>query len=93
MTPEVFDSAEAATLLRCAISTVEERARKGDLPGLKFGDGWIFPAQALVARLNQLALEEAARRRAPGTPSATATALNDKRPPRGRTPPQLPCLK
>lgn len=74
MTPEVFDSSDVAKMLRCAETTVEERARKGEIPGVKFGDGWIFPAQALFARLNELALEEAAKRRDPARNKATATA-------------------
>jgi hypothetical protein len=62
----VLDVAAVAKLLRCADSTVEDRARRGDLPGLLFGDGgWIFPAGALLARLDELALDESAKRRAP----------------------------
>lgn len=91
MTPEVFDAAQAAKLLRCAETTVEERARRGDLPGLKFGDGWIFPRDALLARLNELALEEAARRRAPSIPSAVAQSAGVSNR-KVRRPPTLPTL-
>lgn len=90
MTPEVFDCTDVAKMLRCAETTVEERARKGDIPGVKFGDGWIFPAQALFARLNELALEEAAKRRDPGRTKPIAIAQQP--PGRGRSSRPLPNL-
>lgn len=93
MTPEVFDCTDVAKMLRCAETTVEERARKGDIPGVKFGDGWIFPAQALFARLNELALEEAAKRRDPQRSKALAIATTSLHEPRkSRALPRLPQL-
>jgi hypothetical protein len=63
---DVLNVDAVARMLGCAITTVEERARTGDLPGLKFGDGgWVFPASALAMRLQELALAEAAARRQP----------------------------
>lgn len=56
---------ETAELLECSEYTVEENARKGDLPGLKFGHSWIFPAGALLTHLGTKALAEAERRRTP----------------------------
>lgn len=65
MTLDVLDTAAAAALLRCAESTIEEHARSGNLPGLKFGEGgWVFPATAFFDRINELATDEAAKRRA-----------------------------
>ena len=49
---------QAAELLRCAPKTVQARARAGDLPGLKWGEDWIFPAGAFFARLDQIALDK-----------------------------------
>lgn len=49
----VLRGAQVATLLGCAESTIEEMARDGELPGLKFGDaGWVFPLKALLDHLN-----------------------------------------
>lgn len=56
-----------ADLLDCEVDTVNARALSGDLPGVKFGRSWVFPTTALEARLNELAIEEAAARRAPRT--------------------------
>ena len=89
--PEILDTPDVAALLRCAVTTVEERARAGDLPGVKYGDGWVFPTRALFERLNELAREQAAIRRKPRPPSAILHAV----PKRGRVsrpPVPLPAL-
>ena len=66
---------QVAQLLACADTTVRERARAGDLPGLKYGTDWVFPAGALFAHLDQLAIDEAAdRRRATPSPASTPQA-------------------
>lgn len=88
--PAVLDVPAAALLLRCAETTVEERARRGDLPGLKIGEGWVFPRGAFLQRLDELALEESAARRKPAPrPSAVLHQV-----PAGkrskRAPPALP---
>jgi hypothetical protein len=84
----ILSSAQVAELLHCSVQTVELRARKGDLPGLQFGNGWVFPVGALHQRLNELALEAARERAKPKTPAPTATlrAVPTKR----RTLPILP---
>ena len=61
---EICTAQGLATLLGCDKETAEERIRSGDLPGTKFGKGWIIPRQALMERLNEKAREEAAARRA-----------------------------
>jgi Helix-turn-helix domain len=85
---------QAAALLRCAPKTVQARARAGDLPGLKWGEDWIFPAGAFFARLDEIALEEAAERRKPAKP--TGQLLDIKAAPGGRggrrAPPKLPSI-
>lgn len=51
-------ASELAELLGCSVYTIEERARKCELPGLKFGDGgWIFPMDATLIVLNDMAME------------------------------------
>jgi hypothetical protein len=88
----VFDSNQAAAILRCSTKTVEERARSGDLPGLKYGDGWVFPVQAFYERLNELAREQAAeRRKGTGKPAPAAVATTTQQPTK-RRPPPLPSL-
>lgn len=52
-----------AELLHCECRTVEDLLRRGDLPGFKFGNGWIIPFEALHQRVNQMALEGAEKRR------------------------------
>jgi len=62
---QVYTAAQAAELLACAVTTVEELARSGELPGIQPGRAWVFPAGALAQRLDQMALEQAAQRRKP----------------------------
>lgn len=74
-------------LLGCAATTVREHSRKSELPGLKFGDDWVFPAEALQQRLTVLALERAAKRRnAFGTAAVSSGVPTKER----RTLPTLP---
>ncbi len=54
---------DAAELLGCTAESVEDLLRSGVLPGVKFGRSWRIPAAALDARLNELALQEAEKRR------------------------------
>lgn len=53
---EILTKQEVAELLDCELSTVEEKARSRELPGVKIGRSWIFPRQALLQRLNEIAL-------------------------------------
>lgn len=68
---QVYTTDQVAALLACSPKTVEEWARDGRLAGIKPSGAWVFPAGALAKRLDELALEEAAARRAPPTPGAT----------------------
>lgn len=89
-----YTVAQAAELLECAPETVAERIDSGDLPAVKFGRGWILPAQALDQRLNELALEHAEeRRRQKVVESAAAQVIGAAQSRRkARTPPKLPSL-
>ena len=89
--PPVLDVETAAQLLRCEPSTVRERLRQGDLPGVKLGTDWVLPSGALLQRLDELALEESARRRAP-PPAPQAVALRQVPGKAPRRPPILPVL-
>ena len=91
---QVYTADQAAELLGCSAKTVEDMARRGELPGIKPGGGWVFPAGALAQRLDQLALEQAAARRKPGggtQPTAVAVAQAGKAA-RGRAARPLPTL-
>lgn len=85
---------QVAQLLDCSADTVRELARKGALAGLKPGRDWIFPAGALYARLDEMAIAEAAERRTPTTPSATLHALPGTQQAKKarRPPPTLPAV-
>jgi excisionase family DNA binding protein len=63
--PAVMAPQQVADLLKCSTRTVEEHARAGTLPGVKFGDGWVFPADALLRAINRLAEAGAAQRSTP----------------------------
>ena len=78
---DVLKADAVAELLDCEVETLNMRALSGDLPGLKFGRSWVFPVAALEARLNELAVDEAAARRAPKQPVLVAV--------RRRGPPSL----
>lgn len=84
----VLDVDQVAELLRCEPTTVQEHARRGELPGLKLGRDWVFPVGALLRRLDELALEGAAKRRQPVGPTAVAVPVAAGRAPR-RAPPLL----
>lgn len=61
---EIYTAQQLAELLGCDKETAEARIQQGDLPGVKFGKGWIVPRQAFIERVNEMAKEEAATRRA-----------------------------
>ncbi|WP_278534985.1 helix-turn-helix domain-containing protein [Delftia acidovorans] len=61
---EILTVEDLAELFACDKETAAARLKCGDLPGVKVGRGWIIPRQALFERLNEMAREEAAARRA-----------------------------
>lgn len=89
---EVLVAEELAAMLHCSVKTIEERARRGDLPGLKFGDGWVFPRDALFQRLNELALSEASRRGRSERPTPSGVLRPVESDKGKRRPPVLPKL-
>ena len=66
----IFDAQAVAALLKCSERTVEDAARSGRLPAVKFGDGWLFPAAALIKAVNRIAEEDALKRAQPARPAA-----------------------
>lgn len=93
---------QAAEVLQCDTDTAAVRFNSGELPGVKFGRRWVIPAPAFFRRLNELALEEAERRRkemadvraAAGARARTPQAIAITTPPatRGRRRQPLPNL-
>lgn len=77
---EILTIETVAELLHCDEKTVAERLLSGDLPGAKFGRGWIVPAQALFQRVNELAVEEAAARRRSAMPAPEVTGRPTRSP-------------
>jgi excisionase family DNA binding protein len=66
----IYNVSQVAELLECTEETVVERINAGELPGAKFGRGWVIPADALRVRLNEIALEHASQRRQGAQPPA-----------------------
>lgn len=71
---DIYTADQLASLLKCDKETAEARIRSGDLPGIKFGKSWVIPRQALLQSLNEMALNEAAHRKA-GLQDSRTTAL------------------
>ena len=80
---DILTEKEVADLLDCEPTTVQEKARLGELPAIKFGRSWRFPRVALLESLNARALANkpkaapmkavqigAVRRRPPALPGA-----------------------
>jgi excisionase family DNA binding protein len=84
--PIIMDADEAAALLRCSKQQIELLADRGELPGAKYGRGWIFvTAQLLQVVMNRCAANLKARGQHPSpsisTPS-TRTSEATKTPKR-----------
>lgn len=45
---EIFTTEEAAEMMGCSPSTIEEHARNRVLPGLRMGHEWRFPREAFM---------------------------------------------
>lgn len=62
---DILDVSEAAALLHCEQSTIEEALRDSTLPGVKFGRAWCIPRTALMQRLHDMALANKTKRPPP----------------------------
>ena len=76
---DIYTAEQIASLLKCDKETAEARIRSGDLPGVKYGKSWVIPRQALRQCLNEMALSEAAQRKA-DLQGTRAAALEKGRP-------------
>jgi excisionase family DNA binding protein len=82
---DVMSKVEVASILDCEPDTVEEKARTGELPAVKYGRSWIFPRSALLECLHKQALENT-KPKVRETPKATSKKMAR------RAPPALPAL-
>ena len=87
---DILNADQVAELLECERLHVQELARAGKLPGLKLGRGWVFPREALLKRLNEMALQPPPRRPAPVATAVTPITPRGRG--RPRTLPVLPAL-
>ena len=76
---QIYTAEQVAALMGCSVKTVEAMARDGDLPGIKPGGAWLFPAGALASQLDALALEQSRARKAPRVPTAMFQAPAEKK--------------
>lgn len=89
---ETINAAQCAALLQCTETTVEELTRKGELPGIKIGRGWIYVKADLLNYLAEKARLEAQDRRDAATASQVAHTKGPTIKPRRKTPPALPSV-
>lgn len=89
---DVLSAEEVAQLLDCAVTTVEEMARRKELPATKPGRSWVFPREALLKALNDMALEHW-RPAVPGHKPAVTVPTPQPTRPRRAVPPRLPTLE
>lgn len=75
--PDILNEEQAAALLDCEPSTVQERARRQELPAVKFGRSWRFPRAALVEYINALAMANLRR----AAPAARGVGRVQRKPP------------
>ena len=77
----ILNAQEAADLLQCSVKSVQNYARSGRLPGVKFGDGWIFSSDLLVETVKKLSIEEAEKRTRPVRPVGVQVRTLKRKPP------------
>lgn len=70
---DILSTQEVAELLECESKTVEEKLRRGELPGVKLGRSWMCPRQALFETLNELAKKNLAEHLGAAPPIAGLT--------------------
>lgn len=83
-TPLFMTAAELAAEADCTEARIEELARLGIIPGLKWGRSWRFVRADAPAFLAEIARQEAEQRRAKRQPPAPPPVK-----PRRRAPPSL----
>ncbi|RZJ85151.1 MAG: DNA-binding protein [Massilia sp.] len=89
---DLTDDVQLAAALGCELSTIQARALAGELPGLKFGRGWVFPRSAVLDALNRQALLQAEARTVGKACAPVAVSVTPKHAKAKRALPVLPAL-
>lgn len=78
--PPTLDGSECAALLRCSKATVEELAARGEIPATRFGRGWVFVTEQILAHLKARCERDAFERRSHVEAARASTARVDRAP-------------
>lgn len=89
---EIFTTEEAAEMMGCAPSTIEEHARNRVLPGLRMGHEWRFPREAFMKAINTLAITGELHRSSQKRTAAAVVVAKERKTSRRREIPTLPKL-
>jgi hypothetical protein len=89
MTP-LLEIGQVAEIVGCSEDRATELLNGGVFPGIKYGRSWRVPPAALEQRLVELALQQAAERRAQPAPSTLDVVMAAQRGRAARVPPALP---
>lgn len=89
MTP-LLEVGDVAEIVGCSEERATELLNTGELPGVKFGRSWRVPPAALDQRLVEIALQQAAERRAKPAPTTLEIVQAAARGRSARVPPTLP---
>lgn len=89
---EIFTTEEAAEMMGCAPSTIEEYARNRVLPGLRMGHEWRFPREAFMKAINTLAITGELHRTTKKRAVQAVTSAKERKPGQRREIPTLPTL-
>ena len=92
---EIFTTEEAAQMMGCAPSTIEEHARARVLPGVRMGHEWRFPREAFMKAINTLAVTGELHRESPKRKAKAVATDKDKgsKTNRRNPIPELPTLR
>ena len=96
---KVYTAERAAAIAGCDTDTLAARANRKEVPGIKWGHGWRYPALAFHLALNHAAIDNMQKPLTQGatgdvgkpTPAANDPAPAGRRKPRAA--PALPTLK
>lgn len=90
----VYSIKEAADIAECDTDTLAARAQSGDVPAIKWGRSWRFPALAFHVSLNVHASMPRSKEPSQSVGKQQPAANDPVKPARGaRKPPPLPDLK
>lgn len=89
---EIFTTEEAAEMMGCSPSTIEEHARNRVLPGLRMGHEWRFPREAFMKAINTLAITGELHRTTKKRAVQAVASTKERKPGRRREIPTLPTL-